>query len=299
MRITSEAMVSNSLRRLTSRLDAYDKAQTRIATGKRILKPSDDPAGANRALSLRAAQRAHDQALRNGSDAVAWLDLADSQMQAGVDRLQRARELAVRASSSIGDAERRAIAEEMDTIADELAGIANYSHRGRPLFAGHQGGPAVAKDAGGDWAYQGDAGAIQRRVGETDYVRVNVTADEVFGFTAGAGQDIFTKLDDLSALLRTPSADTNAIAAAIGDIDAAMVRLNDNQAYIGAQTNWVDSAVQRSEDTLLAIRGELAEVEDTEYARGIMDLQTQEMAYTATLQALAKALPPTLVSFLR
>lgn len=299
MRITSEAMVHNSLRRLSTRLERYDRAQTQLATGKRILKPSDDPAGANRALGLRASQAAHDQALRNGSDAMSWLDMADSQLQAAVSRLQRARDLATSAASNISDAERTAIAAEIDTISQELLGIANYEHRGRPLFAGHAGGPAVSR-SGGVWRYEGDGGEVVRRVGDQDSVRVNVTAAQVFGVdAAGSGADVFTMLEELSTQLRDPSTDQSAFAAKMGEIDAALGRIADQQAFIGAQTNWVESALQRSEDTLLSLRGELAEVEDTDYAAGIMELQTQELAYTATLQALAKALPPSLLSFLR
>ncbi|HEY8339564.1 MAG TPA: hypothetical protein VIK95_06830 [Egibacteraceae bacterium] len=299
MRITSQAMVQNSVRRLSTRLAAYDRAQTRLATGKHILKPSDDPAGANRALGLRAARAAHVQAQRNASDAMAWLDVADSQMQAAVDRLQRARDLATAAASHIGDAERNAIAEEIDTILHELLGIANHEHRGRPVFAGHGDGPAVVDD-GGVWRYAGDDGDVVRRVGDQDRVKVNVTAAELFGVdAAGSGGDVFTMLEEMAAQLRTPGSDGSVFAAKIAEIDTALERIVDQQAFIGAQTNWVESALQRSEDTLLSLRGELAEVEDTEYAAGIMELQTQELAYTATLQALAKALPPSLLSFLR
>lgn len=296
MRVTSEMMVSNSLRRLSSRLEGYERAQSQLATGRRMLAPSDDPSGAGRALGLRATQRAREQEVRNAGDAKAWLDLADSQMQAAVERLHRARELAVRGASSLGAEERQAIGVELASVRDEMVAIANFSHGGRPLFAGYGSEDPVALVAG-TWTYQGDAGQVTRRVGESEVVQVNVTAPEVFGFGSPDG-DVFTMLDDLIAALGGPDP-AGELAQGIQRIDAARQTIGDAQARVGASSNWVDSARRRSEDAILATRGQLAEVEDVNIAEAIMNLQTEEVAYTATLQALARALPPSLAAFLR
>lgn len=296
MRITTEMVVNNSLHRLSARLERYERTQSQLATGNRMLNPSDDPSGTGRALSLRASQRSREQEARNASDAESWLALADSQMQAAVERIQRVRELAVRGASSLNNAERRAIAEEVSRIRGEMESIANARHRGRPLFSGYQDVPAVAK-IDGQWVYQGDDGVITRRVGEQDVVPVNVTAAEVFGFGA-AGGDVFSLLDDLENALRGPDA-AAAMSAGLEGIDAVRQRIGDAQAKIGANTNWVESARRRSGDALMAIRGQLAEVADVNLAEAVMELQVQEVAYTATLQALSRALPPSLVSFMR
>lgn len=296
MRITSEMMVSNSLRRLQTRLGHYERVQSQLATGSRMLSPSDDPSGTGRALGLRATLRSREQEARNATDAQAWLGVADSQLQAATDRLQRVRELAVRGANSLGPVERQAIAAEVVAVRDELVAIANARHGGRPLFAGYGQDDAVANVAGA-WVYQGDGGAITRRVGESDVVPVNVTADEVFGFTSPDGS-VFALLDDLVTSLGGPDPAAD-LSAGIARIDGARERIGDAQARIGANANWVDSALRRSEDSLLAVRAQLAEVEDVDIAEAIMELQTQEAAYSATLQALARALPPSLAAFLR
>lgn len=296
MRITSEMMVANSLRRLQTRLAHYERVQSQLASGSRMLSPSDDPSGTGRALGLRANLRAREQEARNAGDAKAWLDVADSQLQATTDRLQRVRELAVRGASSLGQPERQAIAQELVAIREELVAVANTRHGGRPLFSGYGQNDAVANVAG-TWVYQGDQGAVTRRVGESDVVRVNVTADEVFGFTSPDGS-VFALIDDLVAGLGGPDPAT-ALADGVGRIDAARQRIGDAQATIGANANWVASALRRSGDALLSVRTQLAEVEDVDIAEAVMELQTQEVAYSATLQALARALPPSLAAFLR
>lgn len=70
-------------------------------------------------------------------------------------------------------------------------------------------------------------------------------------------------------------------------------------ATVGANATWLSSALQRSGEHLFITRAGLSEVEDADDTHVIMDLQVQDMALQATLQAIARALPPTLTSFLR
>jgi flagellar hook-associated protein 3 FlgL len=293
MRVTSEMMVTNSLQRLSTRLKQYERAQSQLATGKMVQNPSDDPARANRGLSLRATLKAREQELRNAADAKSWLDLADSQLQGAMERLHRASDLTVRAASAVDANERVAVAREIAAIRDEITSIANTVHRGRPLFAGFTEGPAVAND-GGTWSTLGDGQTITRRIGESDTVPVNVTAAEVFWF---GGDNVFALLDRLQAALEAD--DGPAIGAELSAIAAARDQLGASLAKVGANANWVDSAQRRGQEAILSIRGEIAQVEDVDFAEAVMELQMQQVAYEATLQALGRALPPTLAAFLR
>src|SRR3712207_318640 len=147
-RITSEMMFTGSLRRLSTRLQQYERTQSALATGKRILAPSDAPGDANRALGLRAVRRAREQEVRNAADAKSWLDLTDTQLQAGMERLSRARELTLRGASSVSTLEASALATELADLRDELLGIAKKPNNGRPMFAGFSDAPPVANITG-------------------------------------------------------------------------------------------------------------------------------------------------------
>ncbi len=299
MRITNEMLVTNSVRRLSTRMAEYERAQSKLATGKEIRKPSEDPSKANRGLSLRASREARVQEQRNAEDAKTWLNTTDGALQSAMDRLQRARQLTVQGANPGAQGEKDAIAREIETIRSELVGIANTKVRGQHVFAGYTDGPAVeaTDDGDGNWTFttRGDAEhAITRRVGDSDKVRINTTAAEAFG---DAEDSVFSVLTGLEGALR--AGDTNAVSATLSALDASMERLGGELARIGANTNWVDSALQRSEDSLFVIQQELAEVEDADYAEAVMDLQMQDMALQATLQALGRALPQSLAAFLR
>lgn len=298
MRVTSEMMVTGSLRRLQGRLDRYERAQTALATGKWINRPSDDPAQASRGLTLRAAMSAGEQQLRAAEDARSLVQRADGELQNATSTLQRIRELAVSAGTVASDEARGAIADEITQLRDQLLSIANARHRGRALFAGFANGDAVVDDPVDGWSYAGDGGRIIRKISDTDRVGVNVRAEDVFGVTApGSGVDTFSAIDDLADAVRTNT--TADISAGLGAMDTALGRVYDGLATLGASGARIESAKARTEDGLLNLRTELSDVEDVDVAEAIMGLQVEEVAYQATLQALGRSLPDTLVSFLR
>lgn len=295
MRITQGTMVNSQLSRLQSRLERFERAQSQLGTGKSLLRPSDDPAAANRSLVLRANQRASEQQARNGADALSWLNLADSKLHGAVERLHRARDLTVSGASNQDPVSQRAIATEIATIRDELVGIANSQHAGRPLFTGFAEGVAVEHD-GSAWRYRGDEGTITRRVSEHDVVAVNVRADDAFGFTSADG-NVFALLDRIEGAVT--AGDQAALTGELANLDLAMERIGDHLSVVGAATNRVDAVMARNRDEQLAIRSELAVTEDVDISAAVMELQTQEVAYQATLAALSRVLQPSLVDFLR
>ncbi len=295
MRVTTNLMVTNTLRRLSSRLEQYESKQEQLATGRRINRTSDDPSGASRSLVLNSAIRARTQERRNANDAVQLLDTADSKLQGALTAMHRVKDLTVRASSDLGPVEREAIARELEQLQGALVGIATPPSGEKPLFSGTHDGTAVAK-VGGVWTYTGDGGTIQRRVSEQERVSANVTADDIFGFGSAQG-DVFTIIDDLVGALG--SDDTATLNAGLGRLDDAFAAVTEQLATIGAVTNRVEDARDRTESALLTLQGELAEVQDVDLEEAIMDLKVEEIAYEATLQALGRALPQSLIAFMR
>ncbi len=298
MRVTSEMMVTGSLRRLQGRLERYERAQTALSTGKWVNRPSDDPAQASRGLSLRAALSSHDQELRAANDARSLVQRADGELQGATNMLQRIRELTVSAGTIASNEQREAIAAEIGDLRDQLVSVANTKHRGRSLFAGFSNGNAVS--TGAPWEYLGDEGDIRRKVSDTDNVVVNARASQLFGLVDPpdpANPDTFTALDDLTAAIR--AGDDADVATGLGEVDKALGRMFEGLSVLGAAGARIDSAVQRTENSRMTLKTELSEVEDVDIAEAMMDLQVEEVAYQATLQALGRSLPDTLVSFLR
>src|SRR5512134_1949264 len=232
MRITQETMVAASLERLRTRLQQLDAAQADLSSGKRVRVPSDDAGAMSSVLSLRSSRRAREQESRSATDGATWVSLTDTKLQGAVQALQRVRELAVRASSSLNPSERDGLATEILSIRDELVAIANSQNQGQGLFAGTAAGPAVAQVAG-VWTYTGDATRVARRIGEGEVVSVSQLGSDVFGFADG--EDVFSMLGTVAAQVQ--AGDPTAVSGSIADVDAALGRVLDGLAEIGAVGN--------------------------------------------------------------
>lgn len=297
MRISSETLMDSSLRRLTSRLERFNTVQGQLASGKILQKPSDDAGGMNRALMLRADQRLRDQEARNAEDGQTWTQLGDSKLQNSLERMRRARDLVIQArSGASGPQDRQAIADELRAIQGELVSTANSRHLGRGMFAGFSGGDAITR-VGATWTYTGDGGQVQRRISDSEVVTVNQTADQVFGFSLGAGNDVFSVFDQVIAAVG--SGNDAGMASGLSQLDATFGTVQTSLGIFGARQATIETAIERNREESLSIKAYLSETEDTDFAKAVLELQTEEIAYKATLGAVAKAIQPSLVDFLR
>src|SRR6185295_19200401 len=99
MRVASAGLYFQVLDAIGRNQSEIARLQLQVATGKRILAPSDDPFGATRSLQLNNAVDQLAQYQDNGVRAGQRLGLEDSTLSSVVDALQRVRELAVLANN--------------------------------------------------------------------------------------------------------------------------------------------------------------------------------------------------------
>lgn len=162
MRINTANQFERSVETLQQRQQSLHAAQERITTGKRVLRPSDDPAAAARAERALAQQYRVD-ADRRGLDASKQAMVqAESALGDAVGLMQRVRELVVQAGSPIyGEAQRSAIVEEMRVLRQQVIDIANRGDgAGGFLFAGQGAGAAPFLDGAQGVSYRGTPGEM-------------------------------------------------------------------------------------------------------------------------------------------
>jgi flagellar hook-associated protein 3 FlgL len=245
-------------------------------------------------FSLRSAEKARLQEARNANEAMTWINLGDSKLQDGNKALIRAHDLLVRSGSPMTTEERKAVSTELIGLRDELVALANSKHLGQGLFGGFAAGNAVAQVAG-VWTFTGDTGVVNRRIGEGESVSVNVTAQDVFGFSAG--EDVFTILETAAA--NVASGDPMLIDASMAAVEGAQGRILDGLARLGATGTRVERVLLRNQSEQVTLKGELSEIEDVDLAEAVMEMQMQQVGYQASLAALSNVLQPSLVDFLR
>ena len=213
-RITDGAVARQTLVDLGQRQEAIASARERIATGRRINRPSDDPAQAARLRQLDTARDRLEQYERNASLAESRLAIEESTLGSMGDALQRMHDLAVQAANDTnGPSERRAIALEIEGRLEGLYELANVrDSAGDALFGGSRIGPdPFAPPAPGD--------SDVRYAGDERARRVSLGAERSVT-TAHHGTEAFVAIPAGNGDFAVSMADSNV---GTGTIDAGAV----------------------------------------------------------------------------
>jgi flagellar hook-associated protein 3 FlgL len=296
MRVTTSMMVRSTLRDLSASLSRLQTTQTRLSTGRQLTKASDDPTLSSDAMGLRRQMSRADQRSRALSDATGWLGAADTALTSALDRLGRAKEIAVRAANtgSIPDANARlALATEIRAIRDDLIGIANTTYGDRRIFSGTAAGDAY--DSSG--TYLGDGASIARDVAERTTMVVNVTGPAVVGVGGGPVGNVFEVLDRLATAVAAGNA--VGIANEHANLDTATSTVGSATVEVGSRAARLEVVRVRADDEALQLRSRLSAVEDVDVVDALITAKAQEASYQAALQVAAKILPPSLLDYLR
>ncbi len=158
MRISTSTFYSENVSSMSQLQVNIAQTQQQIATGRRILSPADDPAGAARAVELSMSDSANTQFSYNRIAAINTLSLSDGFLQSVTSLLQDAQTTVLDATSQgSSSANRGALATHLKASLQELLGLANSTDgTGNYLYAGGQGGVQPFAIAAGGVVYQGD-----------------------------------------------------------------------------------------------------------------------------------------------
>ena len=175
--------------------------QQQISLGKRIISPSDDPAGSVQLLDLSQAISRLDQFQANNDYAQNRLGLSESTLQSVTSNLQRVRELAVQGFNDVNTpTDKQSIAQEMYQRLDEVLALANTKDgNGDYLYAGFntQTKPFTGSSASGLYDYTGDQSQRFIEIGEDRSLADGNSGAEVFFNLQdknGNPEDIFSTL---------------------------------------------------------------------------------------------------------
>ena len=138
MRIATANAFDAGIDAISRRQSEVASLQEQMTTGKRVNRASDDPAAAARAERAMASVGRSETSQRAIEASRVLMTQTESNLGAADTLLQRARELMVSAGNgSYSDAERASIANELQSLRDQLFAVANQSDgAGTYLFGG-------------------------------------------------------------------------------------------------------------------------------------------------------------------
>ncbi|MFP3358501.1 flagellar hook-associated protein FlgL [Planococcus sp. SIMBA_143] len=293
MRVTQQMMHQNSVRHMQQNLGRFEKTNLQASSGKMLHKPSDDPQGISKAMSLKSALSASEQFERNAGEAKLWLDETDRSVQSMISVTQRVRELSVHGSNgSLSPEDRQSIASEVEVLSEQLRQFANSKVDGHYLFSGVDTKTEPFPTAGSFEGAEFTAASKTVKLGDGLQLEVGILPEALIG-AADDDSNLFRVVRDLADSLKADG------EVDLDGIDQAMERLLTVAAENGARQNRVEATENRLLDAKLSLGSALSSIEDVDYAEILIKLKSEESIYQASLSSSAKMLQPSLMDFLR
>jgi len=213
IRISTNTLFDQGISAINDRQRTMLEVQQQVSTGRRVVKPSDDPIAAGRILDLSQAQSVTQQFVENAGAAGSSLAVTERSLQGVVRALQDVRTSIVNAGNpALGDSGRAILARDLRGSYQELLGLANSTDgQGNFLFSGYRTSTQPFSElAPGDVQYAGDQGQRLLQISASRYIPVSEPGSEIF-------QRIATGNGDFTALAATANTGTGTVG--IGAVD--------------------------------------------------------------------------------
>ncbi len=199
MRISTVTMFEQSTASMNRQQSDLMKVSQQIASGRRVVNPSDDPQAASRAVGVDQAKAATEQYSDSRISARNSLSQSESILNSISDAVTSAKTLLIQASSdTLSDVDRESIASELKGVYETMLGQANATDgNGRYLFGGYKDNAPPFQKVGDSVQYQGDRNVREQRVDASRLMPVNDNGETIFkSVPSGAGYVAEAKKDD-------------------------------------------------------------------------------------------------------
>ncbi|MBB4090311.1 flagellin [Salinibacter ruber] len=305
----SSGVISDEVPRLQRDIS---RLREQISSGKRIGRPSDDPTSF--AVAERMETLGNQLARRKESIARArtFVDRTQQELSGMADLFTRARENGIRAADDTkNDEDRAAIAQELRSIRDEVVSRMNSQQDGEYVFAGNRTGTQPFNEDGtvnSDSPIDGDLenidGDRKRPIGRDQDLTINIDGKELAQYDTDGG-DPKTITGALGDLINAVDPADNTGGGSDPDIQPALSKVESALDHViskGSKAGTIGRRLSVAEDQVSAASLEASErrsdVEDTDLATAISNLQQKQTQLQAAFQAISSTQQTSLVNFL-
>lgn len=243
------------------------KLEESVSSGKRIVRPSDDPTAATRVAEIRQAQSDQTVYTHNANTGISISSVADTKLASVATILDRAKDLVLKGRNDTSSAaDRTSIANELRDMANDVVTLSQDNDpTGRPLF------PTTEPT----------------RIPVSDTLSIPATAsrDAVFNklTTAKGTQSISDILNDAADALEQTDETLRGpgIQTSIESISTASGHIISIQSDQGVRAKRFDDAKDQIASNGDALTEERSSLEDTDLTYALADFQAKQLALQA------------------
>ena len=265
--INAQRVQSDSVKEVT-------KSMEKLASGMRINRAGDDASGLAVSEKMRAQIRGLNQASRNASDGISFIQTTEGYMQESQDILQRVRELAVQSSNGIYTAQdRQQIQVEVSQLVDEVDRVASHAQfNGMNMLAG-----AFAKEEG------------TNHVANSMYFHIGANADQRIRVYVGTMTASALGLKDLADGKKISLASPDEANRAIMTLDSALTKVSKQRADLGAYQNRLEFAVKGIDIAAENTQASESRIRDVDMAKQMVEYTKNQILVQSGNAMLAQA----------
>ena len=297
MRVSTQALYRGIEQRLLTLADQLNRSQEKVATGRNMNRPSDNPVGLVSSLGLRNSLSRLEQYQRNMDMGKIWLDLSSTAIEQAGKVAQQAQAIALNLQDGTQSAEMRStLANAVGLLLDQAVSLGNTQLAGKYIFAGYNTNtqPFTKAQIGGSDVvqYNGDSHDFQIQVGPQESLEVGKN-----------GQGLFIDSNFFDSLIRLKDAIENNDPAAM---QQEATRLQGVEDFFNAQVSDIgirQSRILEKQDILkglkLNFQNQIDDLENADMVQAILEVKERQNAYEVALAASSKIMEVSLLDYLR
>lgn len=236
MRLSTNFMYQRNIESLSNAMVKGNDIYTRLAAGKMLLNPSDDPSAASQAVTLQNSLARADQFSTARTFAQDKLGQENNALTAISNLMTNnlAEKIVAGGNGTYSDADREALATELQGIRDNLMDIGNSKDsNGRYIFSGYKTDTQPFTE---DGSYVGGDIAMSQTVADSTEMKVGHTGSDVF--MSGTDDNIIAQLDRAIEALKQPvesDEDREALQKTLDEVNVSIKKGVDNLGRIQAE----------------------------------------------------------------
>lgn len=307
MRVTQAGLYNSAISQMQQQQTKVFETQEQLASGKKIAKPSDDPALAAAVNNLQSKMAENERYMTNLDRVMSTMQMQETAVASGVEQLNRFKVLAVQgANDTYSDDDRRSVAIEMRELIAGIVDVANMRNvDGAYLFSGFDQQQRPFAEVDGKLSYRGSHDYQQVMIDEGRSMEMGLPGSAVFGSVHHTGGesadpksiDFFATLENMVAAIE--NGDQVGINNALDEVNSVHEHMVTHEANIGARMSRVDNMRQTLEQRDFTYQKLQSELEDLDYVEAASRLKNQTLALQAGQQSFAQLSNLSLFQYIR
>ena len=335
MRITPFMIFNQLTQSLDRSLQDYGKLNEQLASGKKILSPSDDAMGLKRAIDYKVRINSTTQYQQNIQFAQNDLNAVNTVMDSYDKFLTSAMALVSQNKSGTLDVNSRAMsAQQASALRDIFMDLGNTKINDKYLFAGFK--TDTQPYAAGTFDYQGDSGVVQVPIDNGATLASNVTGDNLFSYTLAAATSVqisggrnvhytpgtgttvdveirdatdttvldafsFSNVVQMTDTLSTAISanDTTRIEALAEPFHQVQAQMRAAQGDVGSRLSWLEMQSSSLTNSSNTMQNSLASLEQADMVEVAAKLKTTETTLAAVRESASRVMSMSLFDFLK